>query len=137
MRPHTACVVHDCGLGRGDNPLLPLCPMHRSALERHCKGKDRHVGVRLARRALAALVAAGRDRQADGVQAVAYRCELCRQYHVGHIVPDSPASRGATQAADALRTNLTADQFAELVASWRYGRVFRNPDDARQKRGTR
>ena len=133
MRPHLCCTVPDCGRSRAtQDPRLPLCGLHLTALERHCKGKHRLAGVRLARREIDRLTAARLDRTGDQVEPRAYRCELCLNWHVGHIVPDSPSEQAAAEAANALRIALTGDQFAELVASWRPGHAPRTTREARQ-----
>lgn len=121
------CTVTHCGRNQAaeNNPLLLLCGRHLSALERYCKGKHRLAGLRLAQRELARLAAAGIDRSTDQVAARAYRCDLCSSWHTGHTVAGSTSEQDAIAAARALRTNLTAQQFAELLESWRPSRAPR------------
>jgi len=73
MRPHLCCTVPDCGRSRAtQDPRLPLCGLHLTALERHCKGKHRLAGVRLARREIDRLTAARLDRTGDQVEPRAF-----------------------------------------------------------------
>lgn len=126
MRLQLPCVVPDCGRARAtEDPLLPLCGRHLPALESHCKEKHRLAGVRLARRELTRLAAAGLDHRSDGVEPRSYRCELCASWHNGHDIAGSTGEQDAKAAAAALRTTLTADQYADLLRSWRPSRTPR------------
>jgi len=47
-----------------------------------CSGKVKHKTEQEARRALSYLM---RGPNYDGQQLVAYRCQFCRQFHLGHV----------------------------------------------------
>ena len=60
---------------------------HLKFTQRHCEGKNPTKNGKLAR-----VIAAGASRR-NGERYVAYRCEICLNWHIGHRITPARAAR--------------------------------------------
>lgn len=113
------CRVESCGRDTSWHPdgggELGLCGTHRATLSNMCREKHRLPYAKVAVREAGRL--AGRTTRA-GRRPAAYRCPLCRLWHVGNE-PHPASIAAASAAAAAVRAALTAEQLNQLIFAWR------------------